>query len=381
MEEDIVKQNLPEIYESIVKTEEDVDFALVKEDLEELVWLKFDELKTEEAIVAVWKVADRWGVSVLQQTPRFKILKLTKVKISITNFMYNISSSPKIKQICQDSQNKIDDMTFFQCAKNLLYASSDEDFSSLMQRIVDTYNEFKSNITSFFIHFDKVLKSEMNCTLSSIMDSVFNTKVLKHFSEKMSSDEKLKKILSEYSEKKGISASSGYTITYTHYPSDHSSWARENIYKGQINEEGKREGFGKINYFGGDSYQGQWKNDRPEGLGLYIWKLGGRYLGNFEKGLPNGEGERIYNSGNYFKGNFLAGKKNGLGVMCFKNGDVYDGMWEDDFMHGEGKYTWATGDVFIGRFVKDIRDGPGCLNLVTHESLPGTWKDNSKNNS
>lgn len=399
MEEDQVKQKLPEIYESIIKTEEEVDFSQIKEDLEDLSWLKLDEMSAEEAIISVWKVADRWGVSVLQQSPRFRLLKITKIKIPITNYMYSISSSPNIKQICLECQSKLEDMIFFQCAKTLLYSASDENFPDLVTRVNNTYSEIKSNITSFFLHFDKVLKAEMNSSLSSLMDSVFHSKVLKHFSDKMSTDNTLKKILSEYEDKKqnlinsssspSISTStsvsgasqtypSGYTITYTQYPSDHSSWSRENLYRGEVSADNKREGWGKVNYFGGDSYEGNWKNDKPEGLGLYIWKTAGRYLGEFSKGLPCGQGERVYSSGNYYKGAFVNGKKHGHGVMSFKNGDVYEGMWEEDDMNGQGKYSWATGDTFIGKFVKGTREGPGSLHLVTHEVIEGNWKDNFK---
>ena len=42
MEEDDVKSKLPEIYTSIIKFDEEIDWAKVKEDLEDLNWLDFE---------------------------------------------------------------------------------------------------------------------------------------------------------------------------------------------------------------------------------------------------------------------------------------------------------------------------------------------------
>lgn len=386
MEEEFVKQRVPEIYQDVVKADGDVDFELLKEDLEELSWLDFKSSQFFDVIINVWKVADRWGVSILQSNPRFKLLKLVKVKVAITNYVHEQSNSPEMKQICLESKSKIEEMLFFSCAKGMLNSASDEDFASTVQRVTEIFQEFKSTLSNFFIHLDKALKIEVNNSISGLLDLVFYTKALQNFKEKIASEEKLKKIysdLQEYDEKKTVSVSAGtsttYSIGYTAYNNDHSAWARENVYRGEV-KDGKRHGFGKVVYFGGDSYEGYWENDRPEGLGLYSWKIGGRYKGNFSKGSMSGLGTRVYNSGNYYVGMFLNGKKNGQGVMNFKNGDVYDGNWEDDLMHGEGKYIWVTRDEFVGRFFKDIREGPGTLNLITGELVTGNWKDNSKSN-
>lgn len=406
MEEDVVKTKVPEIYQSIIKTEEDVDWEQIKEDLEELNWLFFDDLQASETIISVWKVADKYGVSVLQGTPRFKLFKIQKVKLIITNYVYNIEDSSDISLICKESRGKIEEMLFFSCARGMMYMSSEESLPNLTLRIFDIFTEFKTMISHFFIHFDKQLKYQINTTIGALLDEIFYIKVLKEFKEKLNDNENTKKIISDLGSKvterqnyetpnnvyasqatesagtnwktgTGNTVSSGTGTGYNYYfTNEHTVYLRENLYTGELSDENKRHGYGKITFFGGDTYEGFWENDRPHGEGLYIWKIGGKYLGEFTKGNISGVGKRVYPSGNYYVGEFLNGKKHGKGEMNFKNGDVYEGSWEDDYMSGDGKFSWSTGDFFVGKFIKDMREGRGVLTMINGDIVEGSWKDN-----
>ena len=42
----------------------------------------------------------------------------------------------------------------------------------------------------------------------------------------------------------------------------------------------------------GDRYEGDYKNDNPEGKGIYYYKSGNRYEGNLKNGKK--EGKRIF---------------------------------------------------------------------------------------
>lgn len=423
MEEEIVKTKLPEVYQSIIKTEEDFDWEQLKEDFEELNWLEFENLQVSETIISVWKVADKYGVSVLQSTPRFKIFKLSKVKMIITNYMFNIVDSSEIGLICKESRGKIEDMLFFSYAKGMMFQSSEECLPNLALRIYDIYTEFKTMISQFFIHFDKLLKSHINMTISLLLDEIFYNKVFKEFRGKLVNEEMTKKMITDLREKvisheigtsftddfanykKVVSYEIGtsYTDDFVNYKSPnsvgvgnsgydavgnagstgkgygssgYSAYMSQNLYLGEMSEENKRHGYGKITYFGGDTYEGYWDNGKPHGQGLYTWKIGGRYLGSFVKGNISGQGQRVYPSGNFYTGEFLNNKKHGKGEIVFKNGDTYEGSWEDDYMSGHGKYSWTTGDHFVGIFIKDIREGKGVLTTVNGEIIEGIWKDN-----
>ena len=393
MEEDEVKTKLSEIYQNIIKYEEELDWSHVKEDLSDLNWLDFDSQQSSDMIISVWKVADRWGVSVLQSNPRFKLLKITKIKLQITNYLYNIQNDQEIKAICKESRGKIEDMLFFSCAKSMLYAANEETLPNLALKIYDIFQEFKSTLSSFFIHFDKQLKIEINATISKLLEEIFYQKVIFGLKAKLLSDPSTKKIIDEldkaapiyhdastYSDNTAIVVSDysyDNNVYATSYNNQNAVYLRTNLYHGQLNEDNKRHGYGKITYFGGDTYQGYWDNDKAHGQGLYSWKIGGKYLGNFTKGSISGYGKRIYSSGNMYTGEFLNGKKYGKGEMLYKNGDKYEGEWFDDFLHGEGMYCWNTGDTFVGMFVKDLREGRGILTTADGNIIEGIWKDNA----
>ena len=312
MEEDEVKSKLPEVYQSIIKLEEDVDWLSIKEDLDDLNWLEFNAQQCYDMIISVWKVVDRWGVSVLQLNPRFKIVKISKIKLAITNYLFKVQDNEEIKQICRESRGKIEDMLFFSCAKSMLYAASEENLPNLALRIYDIFQDFKNTLSAFFIYFDKKLKYEVNSTISKLLDDIFYQKVAIGLKEKLISEPSTKKIIEELEKSRSgpvyhdaSTSSDNSSVAVSGYSNDNNVYAitygnqnsvylRTNLYHGELNENGKRHGYGKITYFGGDTYQGYWDNDKAHGQGLYSWKIGGKYLGNFIKGCISGYGKRIY---------------------------------------------------------------------------------------
>lgn len=58
--------------------------------------------------------------------------------------------------------------------------------------------------------------------------------------------------------------------------------------------KGKAEGFGKAT--GTDSYEGNFRNGQPDGIGKYNWKNQNYYSGSWKSGLRDGRGEMHYNT-------------------------------------------------------------------------------------
>lgn len=103
----------------------------------------------------------------------------------------------------------------------------------------------------------------------------------------------------------------------------------EGKYQGEF-RNGKRDGRGIFIYKTGDRYEGEFRNDKAEGRGRFLWKAGNKYEGYFVNGLRTGRGVFFFQSGNRYVGDFLNGKKEGKGTFIFADGNVYDGSWKND---------------------------------------------------
>jgi hypothetical protein len=67
----------------------------------------------------------------------------------------------------------------------------------------------------------------------------------------------------------------------------------------------------------GSRYEGEWKDAKACGKGVFVWSFGDRYEGDYRNGKPNGKGT-------YF----------------WKDGSKYEGEWRHGKKHGKGKFTW-----------------------------------------
>ncbi|CAD8144260.1 unnamed protein product [Paramecium pentaurelia] len=161
-------------------------------------------------------------------------------------------------------------------------------------------------------------------------------------------------------------------------------------YKGSINEEFKKDGFGTLIFDGScfykgdfvnDKYQGQghfktkeleykggFYNNKFHGKGLLLWQ-NSKYEGDFEMGQFNGKGKLENNEGIYV-GDFQNNQKHGEGILQYKNGDQYEGQWLEDEAEGKGKLTqwnkkFGCQLIYSGFFEKGCPEGKGELQIIT----------------
>ena len=101
---------------------------------------------------------------------------------------------------------------------------------------------------------------------------------------------------------------------------------------------GLKNGQGTLTYGKGEleseKYEGEFKNDKKHGKGIYTSSNGNKYSGEFRNGLKNGQGTLTYGKGEL-------------------EGDMYEGEFKDDRKQGQGKYTYAKGDTYSGEFKND----------------------------
>ena len=73
---------------------------------------------------------------------------------------------------------------------------------------------------------------------------------------------------------------------------------------------------------------------------------GGIYKGDVsEDGKREGRGEYIWPNGDRYVGDFSHDKKNGNGILYFSNGDKRVGVWKGDKLHGQATYYYSGGRI------------------------------------
>jgi len=200
-----------------------------------------------------------------------------------------------------------------------------------------------------------------------------------------------------------------------------------NRYKGYW-KNGKKNGFGTMNFESGDvfnglfendlikqgrmtysnnkTYQGHWKNNKRHGEGVLKFSLYGKnyeYKGSFVndkkhglgilivkdensiiselkaefiEGRPEDKGQIKYKDGEIYDGDlkemFL---RHGFGKMTFPDKKIYEGEWKENQMHGLGTMTYSNGSIYVGNWSKGVEDGEGKMIYTDDEICLGHWVD------
>ena len=101
----------------------------------------------------------------------------------------------------------------------------------------------------------------------------------------------------------------------------------------------------KAIYANGDTYFGQYSNDRRQGVGLYLVAKGGGYAGSYAESKRCGQGIMRLPDGAVYQGEFAGDKFEGQGQYEYVDGSTYVGAWKTGKKHGE---------VGIQLYIQDI---------------------------
>lgn len=168
-------------------------------------------------------------------------------------------------------------------------------------------------------------------------------------------------------------------------------------YKGWT-EKGKKEKFGQLKQKDGTFVEGEFKNDKLNGVARCLQPDGtqysGRYangkksgigqlhfktftfLGKFDNDQPASKGIYEYNNGEIHKGEFKNQKLQGFGVIQnTKTGAVLRGDFVEGNLHGYGQEIVSPDLYYEGNFKNGVKEGLGkCLNKEGY-GLQGEYKN------
>jgi hypothetical protein len=86
-----------------------------------------------------------------------------------------------------------------------------------------------------------------------------------------------------------------------------------------------------------------------------------------------------YSTRETYQGEIRDGKKHGTGIFEANNGDIYLGEWESDFYSGEGILIKKNGERYEGQMKKGVRHGDGIYYYIDGRVFKGTWADDEIN--
>ncbi|KAF7395917.1 hypothetical protein HZH68_009967 [Vespula germanica] len=94
---------------------------------------------------------------------------------------------------------------------------------------------------------------------------------------------------------------------------------------------GKKEGFGNHWYDNGDYYEGDFQCNKRHGYGRIWYKNSDYYQGFWKNDFPNGKGIFVEGNGNRYEGTFVDGKRNKFGTFYhLDTGQCQYGYWCND---------------------------------------------------
>jgi hypothetical protein len=196
-----------------------------------------------------------------------------------------------------------------------------------------------------------------------------------------------------------------YDVAYNYsdkvYPQILIDKIKNTLYKGNVNIDLVKTGYGILYYQNGDVYEGNWNNNEFTGYGRHTDSKGNiieglfeafkintfgemwtsdncYYIGAFNNNIKQGTGKESSKISEY-EGDFYQNKKHGVGKIVYKNVvESYEGEFNKDEITGRGTYTWANKDQFSGDFVNGKMHGKGEYLWPEGGRYVGEYKNNIK---
>ncbi len=149
-------------------------------------------------------------------------------------------------------------------------------------------------------------------------------------------------------------------------------WANGNRYEGDFVDD-EPSGRGKFTFASGDQYEGEYSKGAFNGAGVFIARNGDKTDSTFVNGQAHGKAVYIFASGDKYEGQMVAGKMAGKGTFTTKGGDRWEATFVNDRAHGKGVYYFSNGDRYEGDFTEGAMTGKGSYFYSTGYKSEGTY--------
>ena len=151
-------------------------------------------------------------------------------------------------------------------------------------------------------------------------------------------------------------------------------------YKGEFRDN-KKQGMGAYIWANGNRYEGDFVDDEPSGRGKFVFASGDQYEGEYSRGAFNGKGVFNSRNGDRTDGTFVNGQATGPAVYVFASGDKYEGEMAGGKMSGKGMFTTKSGDRWEATFVNDRANGKGVYYFSNGDRYEGDFTNGAMTGS
>jgi len=115
------------------------------------------------------------------------------------------------------------------------------------------------------------------------------------------------------------------------------------------------------------SYSGGCKDGLAEGYGEATGAA--QYKGGIKAGRKHGKGMKTWPSVDRYEGDFIEDRKEGVGIYIWGRrsawaGEKYSGDYRNDQRHGFGVYEWPGGDRYAGPWENDVITGQATPKMI-----------------
>jgi len=112
--------------------------------------------------------------------------------------------------------------------------------------------------------------------------------------------------------------------------------------------------------------------------GVFVFPNGDKYDGEYiqQDGsiIRQGKGTHTTTEGSIFEGEWSNDKMNGIGKLSHPSGGCYVGDFVNNQFQGHGQYTWPNGSSYEGDFVENRLEGKGNFTDTDSQMWTGQFR-------